>query len=1413
VSFGDPHTTSLSGTNYDMNSLGAYTLLRTSNVLVQAFHLPCVGHDTCITTSEVSLIYGSTIVVVSAPDDGTDTLGVATLTGSGTDFVPVVFPDVPVLQGVTVEYYLGGSRHKVLVTTDEGIVLTAASYSGILSAAIEVPRQFEGQTSGLCGAFDGVLEHDFEWRVCPPGRKGEFCHLLNCPGEPDCNDRGVCRPNAPGVLPFCECRQGFAGDDCSELVCGNNQCGGAGRGECVLPHNASVPECACSNTTQGALCQDCIPGYGGANCTVEVDCPLNGGVPCGPQGQCVVVDEVAQCQCASPRAGPACEYCELGLGGADCDVPVTCTANCSDSGFCTLAPNTAVPANVTSPLPGVCVCKPGYDGGICNQLVCPGSPACSNHGFCTDSLGPVQCLCDAGWIGDDCSLVAPNTTAAPPTTTATAAPTTAAATTTPAPPTANVNATQLRFEDILSQAWIDNIVAERFLLPSHDTVTLDKHIGADALGAGGFMLSSEEATASFFMTPCGLPVSNPAACTGSDGFTLEFWVKVGARDLIQELYAGTGRGLLVDPNATLPSRNAISDLPELDERLLNSTCHHDAFVSFASDARRNVSFSVLCRNNKLTLAWGAFVLDSSIRLYDGLWTHVSVSWRCSDGRFDLRTNSPGVDDQSDVFVGVMAGCGLAPVGQVSVARLVEEILALESEIGSRDPLMPFAGAVDELRFWRFARVADAVAEDRYVALSTFHEGLLAYVDFNTVQRESDSFEGLQYSASGLRCPILVLTEQEENVTQPVFAVSTAPLRFSETARCRFFVDGLEEQARALCHEWFYESELAAQCGNLGAQVEFYHEACVCDIAKHSNLAMHKPPVCMMAWHCVGVGAANSTDLLQDYCDVLSLTSIVPNDANSPFFITLIVGVLCLIFTVLWFAILRHQQRADAYDAEELSDLDLQMGDMSSGGPDLAFVNPMFDMGDEIADARTVTNPLYLSNVEQISADELTAADDAANVNYQADEGDVLDLQLFDLGGGSGGTVTSAFDSIPTSPQPTPDDPVVEPESDSPQFPNGPTFGFSSGALIVLAGVKDDPWMSVCVEVDSKDVTFSVDGSVLSTAPLAAPLRDGAGRLCIGQRAPGRYSFHGAVADLELLHGRDVGGDLQWDEETYELIPLADDVNGTVANDPAHAGAKVFDGSKNCFLEVPSDVQPAPSDIMRISFRVKLMSDTKGYVVAKTDPSGTTRFWAVGMVKSKAGLSIQFYYHPENLSIGHRLLSANQGRYTSGTMDTEYLIVGEMDKLEGDQLEEYRAYLRQETYKLRSDMASVGGMHESMRRSAGGNAQPRRSKRGPSRSKSVLRRLSKDTLADPRIEEEASAQAMEAQAQQRAAPVEMASMGAGAVSAEPMAGSASNPIAAQGLGSTLVATRRKGQRRQTLSESDEEEESGVGNTMF
>lgn len=96
---------------------------------------------------------------------------------------------------------------------------------------------------------------------------------------------------------------------------------------------------------------------------------------------------------------------------------------------------------------------------------------------------------------------------------------------------------------------------------------------------------------------------------------------------------------------------------------------------------------------------------------------------------------------------------------------------------------------------------------------------------------------------------------------------------------------------------------------------------------------------------------------------------------------------------------------------------------------------------------------------------------------------------------------------------------------------------------------------------------------------------------------------------------------------------------------------------------------------------------------------------------------------------------------------------------------------------------------------------------------MLRRLSKDTLADPRIEEEASAQAMEAQAQQRAAPVEMASMGAGAVSAEPMAGSASNPIAAQGLGSTLVATRRKGQRRQTLSESDEEEESGVGNTMF
>jgi hypothetical protein len=164
------------------------------------------------------------------------------------------------------------------------------------------------------------------------------------------------------------------------------------------------------------------------------------------------------------------------------------------------------------------------------------------------------------------------------------------------------------------------------------------------------------------------------------------------------------------------------------------------------------------------------------------------------------------------------------------------------------------------------------------------------------------------------------------------------------------------------------------------------------------------------------------------------------------------------------------------------------------------------------------------------------------------------------------------------------------------------------------------------------------------------------------------------------------------------------------------------------------------------------------------------------------------------------------------MDPEYLIVGELDHLEGDQLERYRAEMRQEAYRLRADMTSVGGMRESMKLASDKQqqAKPKKLKRSPSRSRSVLRRLSRNSLED---------EGGETAETETVAPasIELGAVGAQA-SAGPASGSASNPIAALGLGSTYMATRRKSSRihpaaSEALGDFSDEGEEEQGSTEF
>lgn len=67
-----------------------------------------------------------------------------------------------------------------------------------------------------------------EMCVCDTYFKGHDCSQIDCPGEPDCLDRGSCVFKNDTAI--CLCEAGFAGDNCSAIVCpGDPECNDRGR--------------------------------------------------------------------------------------------------------------------------------------------------------------------------------------------------------------------------------------------------------------------------------------------------------------------------------------------------------------------------------------------------------------------------------------------------------------------------------------------------------------------------------------------------------------------------------------------------------------------------------------------------------------------------------------------------------------------------------------------------------------------------------------------------------------------------------------------------------------------------------------------------------------------------------------------------------------------------------------------------------------------------------------------------------------------------------------------------------------------------------------------------------------------------------------------------------------------------------
>ena len=222
--------------------------------------------------------------------------------------------------------------------------------------------------------------------------------------ETTCAGHGECIEDADG--PRCECYEGYAGPHCTAC---DEDAGfyDDGNGQCTDdlcdpdPCVDDLPGGVCVIEDGQASCQ-CQPGTVEVDgvCELEQTCSPNS---CNGNGDCSETDVGIQCDCDHGYTGQFCNACDEDSGFHD---DGTGTGTCTDDP-CTPNPCTADNQSICD-FDGVdvqCLCDDGFhdDGFACveDEVCLPDS--CSGNGACAIVDGLIDCICDEGYAGADCS--------------------------------------------------------------------------------------------------------------------------------------------------------------------------------------------------------------------------------------------------------------------------------------------------------------------------------------------------------------------------------------------------------------------------------------------------------------------------------------------------------------------------------------------------------------------------------------------------------------------------------------------------------------------------------------------------------------------------------------------------------------------------------------------------------------------------------------------------------------------------------------------------------------------------------------------------------------------------------------------------------------------------------------------------
>lgn len=370
---------------------------------------------------------------------------------------------------------------------------------------------------------------------------------------------------------------------------------------------------------------------------------------------------------------------------------------------------------------------------------------------------------------------------------------------------------------LLNQPYIDKKLSSMLQVPPKNNF-LTTSFAKYPFTAAGFMVQFSS-TYIYLALNENLPVL--------EEFTFELWVC-----LVNDFATITEK---CSPSQRIPS--LVSAAPITNKQ---------ALFSFSTDS---VNFAVL-HNDNITIMWNDQDARTNLTIKEGIWTHVSISWRTNDGRVTIMTANEELNSTTSLY-GIHLGSKFVPDGSLFLGRYVKA-----GEIVDGYSLI---GALDELRLWQYAKSEQEIISLRKSKFDHYYLGLLMNLPFDEGYGRITNawvYEALDVSlkkttpmSQNDTGRMVALSVQPENAS-PVWLPSSVSLTPLTNYTVYFRNNTQREEAIKICHKWFYTGDVQKLCSAvLVSQARFYYEACISDIADSGSLAHHKLSISLFGFYC------------------------------------------------------------------------------------------------------------------------------------------------------------------------------------------------------------------------------------------------------------------------------------------------------------------------------------------------------------------------------------------------------------------------------------------------------------------------------------------------------------------------------------------------------------------------------------